>query len=111
VTVLVDPPLWPRHGTVWGHLVSDTSYAELHDFAERAGIPRRAFDQDHYDVPAERWDDVVALGAEPVGTRDLVRRLRASGLRVTARDRRPPTPPPAPAPPAQRSAPPPGPTG
>ena len=111
MTVLVDPPLWPRHGTVWGHLVSDTSYAELHDFAERAGIPRRAFDQDHYDVPAERWDDVVALGAEPVGTRDLVRRLRASGLRVTARDRRPPTPPPAPAPPAPRSAPPPGPTG
>ncbi|WP_308036695.1 DUF4031 domain-containing protein [Cellulomonas xiejunii] len=92
MTVLVDPPLWPRHGTVWGHLVSDTSYAELHVFAERAGIPRRAFDHDHYDVPAERWDDVVALGAEPVDARDLVRRLRASGLRVTARDRRPRAP-------------------
>jgi len=54
VTVLIDPPLWPRHGTVWGHLVSDTSYAELHAFAERAGLPRRAFDRDHYDVPDER---------------------------------------------------------
>jgi hypothetical protein len=39
-------------------------------------------------VPVERWDDVVALGAEAVSTRDLVRRLRASGLRVTARERR-----------------------
>ncbi len=87
VTVLVDPPLWPRHGTVWGHLVSDASYDELHAFAARAGIPRRAFDHDHYDVPAERWDDVVALGAHPVSTRDLVRRLRSSGLRVPARDR------------------------
>ncbi|HMO10114.1 MAG TPA: DUF4031 domain-containing protein, partial [Actinotalea sp.] len=25
MAVLVDPPLWPRHGRVWGHLVSDTS--------------------------------------------------------------------------------------
>ncbi|TQL01590.1 DUF4031 domain-containing protein [Cellulomonas sp. SLBN-39] len=88
MTVLVDPPLWPRHGTVWGHLVSDASYEELHAFAERAGIPRRAFDHDHYDVPVERWDAVVALGAEPVGTRELVRRLRASGLRVTHEERR-----------------------
>ena len=51
MTVLLDPPLWPRHGTVWGHLVSDTSLAELHDLARRAGIPARGFDADHYDVP------------------------------------------------------------
>src|SRR5665648_976469 len=31
MTVLVDPPIWPRHGRLWGHLVSDTSLAELHD--------------------------------------------------------------------------------
>lgn len=85
--MLLDPPLWPRHGTVWGHLVSDASLDELHDFAAAAGIPRRAFDLDHYDVPTERYGDLVALGASLVGTRELVRRLRASGLRVPARDR------------------------
>ena len=88
MTVLLDPPLWPRHGRVWGHLVSDASLPELHAFAERAGIPRRGFDLDHYDVPAERYDELVALGAQLVDTRELVRRLRASGLRVRARDRR-----------------------
>lgn len=87
MTVLLDPPLWPRHGTVWGHLVSDASLDELHRFAARAGIPRRAFDLDHYDVPTERYDELVALGATLVGSRELVRRLRASGLRVRARDR------------------------
>lgn len=87
MTVLLDPPLWPNHGTLWGHLVSDSSYEELHEFAARAGIPPRAFDRDHYDYPQERYDELVALGAQPVGTRELVRRLRASGLRVTAAER------------------------
>ena len=89
MTVLLDPPLWPRHGTVWGHLVSDRSLDELHSFAKQARIPRRAFDLDHYDVPTERYAELEALGAQRVGTRELVRRLRASGLRVAARDRRP----------------------
>jgi hypothetical protein len=87
VTVLVDPPLWPRHGRLWSHLVSDTSLEELHAFAAAAGIPSRGFDLDHYDVPDDQHARLVALGAEPVGTRELVRRLRASGLRVRARDR------------------------
>lgn len=88
MTLLVDSPLWPRHGTVWCHLVSDTSYDELHAFAEQAGLPRRAFDLDHYDVPAERRADVLALGAQAVTGRELVRRLAASGLRVPGKDRR-----------------------
>ena len=87
MTVLVDTPMWPRHGTLWAHLVSDTSYDELHAFAARAGLPARAFDRDHYDVPRERHADLVALGAQHVGGRELVRRLLASGLRVPARDR------------------------
>ncbi|WP_375390200.1 DUF4031 domain-containing protein [uncultured Amnibacterium sp.] len=88
MAVLVDTAMWPAHGRLWAHLVSDASLDELHDFAERAGLPRRGFDLDHYDVPEERVDDLVALGAERVPGAVLVRRLIASGLRVRARDRR-----------------------
>ena len=87
MTVLLDPPLWPRHGRIWGHLVSDASLEELHDFATRAGLPERGFDRDHYDVPTDRYAELIALGAALVDSRGLVRRLRASGLRVPARDR------------------------
>ena len=51
MTVLIDTPLWPKHGTVWSHLVSDASIDELHAFARRMDVPPRAFDLDHYDVP------------------------------------------------------------
>ena len=81
MTVLIDPPIWPGHGLLWSHLVSDTSYAELHEFAAGLGIPRRAFDGDHYDVMAERYDGAVAAGARPVTSREIVRRLHVSGLR------------------------------
>lgn len=87
MTVLIDPPTWPAHGTVFAHLVSDSSLEELHAFARAAGLPERAFDRDHYDVPARRCADLVARGAEPVSGRELVRRLVASGLRVPARGR------------------------
>ena len=40
--ILIDAPIWQAHGTVFAHLVSDTSYAELHDFAARVGLPARA---------------------------------------------------------------------
>lgn len=83
--LLIDPPAWPAHGRLWSHLVSTTSYAELHDFAARAGIPRRAFEGDHYDVPEERYADVVAAGAVATDGRDLLRRLRDSGLRIAKR--------------------------
>jgi hypothetical protein len=79
--IYVDPPTWPGHGRMWSHLVSDVSYAELHDFAARLGAPRRAFERDHYDIPAERYDSAVSLGAVPVGSKYLVRRLTESGLR------------------------------
>jgi len=78
---MVDTPYVPAHGRLWAHLASDTSYAELHAFAEALGIPKRGFDRDHYDVPGERWADVVAAGAVPTPSRELVARLRAAGLR------------------------------
>jgi predicted metal-dependent HD superfamily phosphohydrolase len=88
VTVLIDPPAWPAHGTLFSHLVSDASLAELHAFAASIGVSRRAFDLDHYDVAAERYDVAVAAGAVPVGGRELARRLGSSGLRVPGRARR-----------------------
>ncbi len=81
MTVYIDPPTWPGHGRLWSHLVSDTSYEELHDFAARLGIPPRAFERDHYDVVAERYAAAVAAGARPVATREIVARLHAAGLR------------------------------
>ncbi|MDQ0242054.1 DUF4031 domain-containing protein [Arthrobacter bambusae] len=87
MAVFVDPPLWPAHGTVFSHLVSDTSLEELHAFAGAAGIPGRAFDGDHYDVPERRYQDLLSAGAIPVEARILVRKLIASGLRIPARQR------------------------
>jgi hypothetical protein len=81
VTVLVDAAVWPWRGRKWAHLVSDESYDELHAFADRLGLPRRAFQGDHYDVPTEIRDQAIALGAQEVPARELVRRLQSSGLR------------------------------
>jgi hypothetical protein len=81
VTLLIDPPNAEGHGRLWSHLASDTSFEELHSFARSLGIPERGFDRDHYDVPAEWYDDVVAAGAEPVSSRELIARLHAAGLR------------------------------
>lgn len=86
--MLVDKPIWPAHGMLWAHLVSDESLTELHAFAASVGIPRRAFDRDHYDVPEERIPELLAAGAVAVTGRELVRRLQASGLRVPQRERR-----------------------
>lgn len=88
MTILVDDPRWPAHGRLWAHLVSDSDLDELHVFAAANGIPRRAFDLDHYDVPDDSVGRLVAAGAVPVSGHELVRRLIASGLRVTARERR-----------------------
>lgn len=81
MAILVDPAVWPWRGREWAHLVSDVSYAELHAFATRLGIPLEAFQGDHYDVPADLRARALALGAEEVGSKELVRRLRAAGLR------------------------------
>lgn len=81
MAILIDPPTWPAHGTLFSHLVSDESHAELHSFAATAGVSERAFDRDHYDVPMHMYDRLVELGATPVRSRELVQRLIASGLR------------------------------
>jgi len=81
VTVLIDPPTWPARGRLWSHLVSDSSLDELHAFARRCRVPERGFDLDHYDVPGEHYAALVAAGAVPTSSRELVARLSAAGLR------------------------------
>ena len=81
--MLIDTPVWPWRGRRWSHLVSDVSLDELHAFvAAELGIPRRAFQGDHYDVPEELFEHAVAAGAQPVGARELLSRLSAAGLRL-----------------------------
>ena len=88
--ILVDQPIWsakpdsPGRDHRFAHLVSDTSFDELHAFAAELGLPLRAFHRDHYDLPDVWWGHAVASGAVPVDPRVLVRRLRAAGLRRRA---------------------------
>src|SRR3954452_4022673 len=85
MTIYVDPPVWPGKGPaagrLWAHLVSDVSYAELHAFAELLGAPRRGFDRDHYDLPADRYATALWLGARPASSREIVTHLTGAGLR------------------------------
>ena len=82
MALLIDSPVWPWRGRMWSHLVSDASHDELHAFvATHLGMPRRAFQGDHYDVPEELYARAVAAGAEPVDCRELLQRLLAAGLR------------------------------
>jgi hypothetical protein len=84
VTVYADTPRWPRHGLVWGHLISDSSLQELHEVAASAGLHPRSFDLDHYDWPATARDGLEHAAVTFVGNKELTRILRASELRIPA---------------------------
>lgn len=83
--ILVDPPAWEARGRVWSHVASDTSYAELHEFAARVGLHPLSYDGDHYDVPSERYEEVLAAGAVPSSAREILTRVHAAGLRFRKR--------------------------
>ncbi len=85
--ILVDRPTWPAHDRLWSHLVSDTSFDELHAFAAGLGLPRRAFHNDHYDLISDRFGDALTAGARLVTSREIVTRLAAAGLRRRRRSR------------------------
>lgn len=91
MTVYVDDAVMPWRGQRWAHLMADT-LDELHAFAARLGMPRRAFQDKtsgaHYDVTAQLRERAIALGAVVISRhadRDLVRRViaraRAQGRR------------------------------
>jgi hypothetical protein len=55
-------------------MVSDTSFDELHAMAAALGLPRAAFQGDHYDLTPSLRRAAIMLGAEPVEGRELARR-------------------------------------
>ena len=61
---------------LWCHLGSTISDDELHEFAERLGLSRRAFDRDHYDLTPARRVAAIALGAVEVTGDELMYVLR-----------------------------------
>tara|TARA_B100000579_G_scaffold317104_1_gene266659 strand:+ start:448 stop:999 length:552 start_codon:yes stop_codon:yes gene_type:complete len=79
--ILVDTPRWPWRDQLWGHMVSDVSLQELHQFARQIGKRRIGFQGDHYDVNQKEHQLAIEAGAKAVGSRELVRSLRDSGLR------------------------------
>jgi hypothetical protein len=87
MAIFIDAPNWLGHGRYWSHLISDTSLEELNEFADRVGVPRGAFDHDHYDIPEERVADCLAAGAEQRRSRELVGMLVTAGLRRRKRSR------------------------
>jgi hypothetical protein len=88
MAILIDEARWWFRDERWCHLVSDSSLEELHAFADSVGIPRRGFQGDHYDVPERFRVEMINAGACEVESRELVRRLRAAGLRLTPAQRR-----------------------
>jgi hypothetical protein len=88
VTILIDEARWWFQDRKWCHMVSDVSYDELIAFADGVGIPRRGFQGDHYDIPEEYRSDMIAAGAVEVESRELLRRLRGAGLRLSPTERR-----------------------
>lgn len=87
MSIFIDPPAWAAHGTVFSHLISNSSVDELHSFAARVGVSKRAFDIDHYDIPRHHYRELVNAGAQPVSGSELTRILIASGLRVPFKER------------------------
>ncbi|QDH71658.1 DUF4031 domain-containing protein [Marilutibacter alkalisoli] len=89
MSVYVDDAVTLWRGRRWAHLMADT-LDELHAFAERLGIPRRAFQNKtsgaHYDVPAELRERALELGAVAISrhrdreqVRAVIRVAKAQG--------------------------------
>lgn len=81
MAILIDAAIWPAHGRLWCHMVSDTSLEELHAFARALGVPERAFEDDHYDIPENHRHEAITAGALEVSSRELVNALYRAGMR------------------------------
>lgn len=90
MTVYVDDPVALWRGRRWAHLMADT-LPELHEFAARLGLPRRAFQDKrsgaHYDVDAELRSIALALGAMPISRHRDRAQVKAVIARAKAQGR------------------------
>ena len=88
MTILIDEARWWFKERRWCHLVSDASLDELHGSRPSTESTRRGFQGDHYDIPEEFRPELIAGGALVVTSRELLRRLRDAGLRLSPTERR-----------------------
>ena len=88
--ILIDQPRWPGPRDLkFAHLVSDTSFDELHAFVAALALPQPLrFHRDHYDVPESLWQHMVDAGAHITTTKDLVRRRSRATSAESAPPRR-----------------------
>jgi len=90
MSVYVDDAVVHWRDRRWAHLMADT-LEELHAFAVRLGIPRRAFQDKtsgaHYDVTAELRDEAIRLGAVAISRHGDRARMRAVIARARAQGR------------------------
>jgi Protein of unknown function (DUF4031) len=80
MAVYVDNAVFQWRGRRWAHLLAD-DLDELHAFAARLGMPRRAFQDKrsgaHYDIDSAMREVALRLGAEPVSRLQDRERMRA----------------------------------
>ena len=80
MAVHVDNAVFQWRGRRWAHLLAD-DLDELHAFAARLGLPRRAFQDKrsgaHYDIDATMREVALRLGAIPVSRLQDRARMRA----------------------------------
>ena len=72
---------------LWCHLASTVSDDELHAFAGRLGLTRRAFDRDHYDLTPARRAMAIELGAVEVTADELMLVVRYDRRGIARPDR------------------------
>jgi Protein of unknown function (DUF4031) len=75
-------PIRRHQSCEWCYMVSDESAGELHEFAARIGLKRKAFQstsRPHYGLRPSKHRLAVSMGAEEVGMRDLVKRAVRCG--------------------------------
>lgn len=77
--ILVDPLFDPPGASPFKgkscHMVSDTSFSELHAFAQKIGMKRHWFQGDHYDLAPSMRERAIAAGAAVVTAQQLVARM------------------------------------